>query len=81
MQLDLCKIHKEVQKRQGNDHLTSPLHPLRFLVPYLEIDELVLYFIPYVKVMYEKMRKNSITREKLNFRKTCTNIQSNKYSY
>ena len=74
MQLDLCKIHKEVQKRQGNDHLTSPLHPLRFLVPYLEIDELVLNFNPYVKVMYEKMRKNSITREKLNFRKTCTKI-------
>ena len=57
MQIDLCKIHKEVQKRQGNDHLTSPLHPLRFLVPYLEIDEWVLNFIPYVKIMYEKIRK------------------------
>ena len=36
MHFDLCKIHKEEQKRQGNDHLTSPLHPRRFLVPYLE---------------------------------------------
>ena len=74
MHFDLCKIHREVQKHPGNDHLTSPLHPRGFLVPYLEIDEWVLNFIPYVKVMYEKMRKNSITREKLNFRKTCTKI-------
>ena len=74
MQSDLCKIHKEVQKRHGNDYFTSPLHPRGLLVPYLEINEWVLNSIPYVKVMYEKMRQNSITREKLNFRKTYTKI-------
>ena len=74
MHFDLCKIHKEVQKRPGNDHLTSPLHPRGFLVPYLEIDEWVLNFIPYVKIMYEKWGKNSIRREKFNFRKTYTKI-------
>ena len=56
MHFDCCKIHREVQKHPGNDHLTSPLHPRRFLVPYLEIDERGLNFILKLKRINAKQQ-------------------------
>ena len=85
MHFDLCKIHREVQKHPGNDHLTSPLHPRGFLVPYLEIDEWVLNFIPYVKVMYDKIGKKFHHTGKIKFpenlHQNLTNINSNERAY